>query len=86
MVIKVHYRVIENVFQRPPRDAHIGVIEYGLKAHDDDVGIDHGFAETQHEKWGDDEHARDNHLKHVLAWASQPVHGLGAVVDRMESP
>ena len=76
----------DQVLQRAPGQAHVGVVENGLEADHDDVCIHHLLRETQHIERPQYRDPGEHQFQQVHARAGDPVHGLGAVMHRMESP
>ncbi len=62
------------------------MVEHRLEADDDDVRVDDALVEAQHIERRQHQHPREYQLQHVLARASEPVHGLGAVMHGVEFP
>ena len=75
MVPVVEVRRHDDVLERSPRQMHIGVIEHGLEAYDDDVRVHHAFAEAQHEQRPHHADAREDQFQHVLTRAREPING-----------
>jgi hypothetical protein len=76
----------DQLLQKAPAQADVGVVKHGLEAHDQDVGVHHAAREAEHVDGPEDRGARDDELEDVHARACQPVHDLGAVVHRVEAP
>ena len=70
----------DDVAQRAEANADVGMVEHGLKADDQDVGVDHLLGETEHVNWGENQRARDQKLDDVLPRTGEPVHAFRAVM------
>ena len=76
----------DDVAQRPETHVDVAMVKHSLKTDDDDVGINHFFAEPQNKDAAQNGGAGDQHFDDMQARTRHPVHVFGAVVHGVQTP